>query len=313
MKRHDHLISQPLSRSVADMGFFEFRRQLEYKTAPRGCRSTLNTRSFRFFIVSHKFNDKTLCWLYKFHSLDGKELGHVERIFTHGELHFSPISAFNDPFDCRPRYEFKGSKEELRAFAQDFFGRKMPLLQGGALEEKIKSTVEFLSKPENIQKTMPATEALLRGELNKIGVCCFSEDWSDVLMWAHYAAKHSGICLRFKATADTPFFSRAQRVLYRLKYPVRNPVQQSARKNLENTVYYKGKFWRHEKEWRIIEHEAGPGEQFFPLHLLDLVILGMNISAPHQQLVRAWADQLQHKPPVVKVAPTENSYGLRLV
>ena len=263
--------------------------------------------------MPHKFNDNTLCWLYKFRSLDEKELGHVERIFTHGELYFSPISEFNDPFDCRPRYEWKGSEEELRASIQGLFRRNAPLLQGEALRGEIESAIELLSKPENIQKTMPAADAHLRGELNKLGVCCFSEDWSNVLMWSHYAAKHSGICLRFRAKSDTPFFGRAQRVLYELEYPVLNPLQQSTHKNWEKAVLHKAQFWDYEKEWRIIEHDAGHGKQLFPLHLLHSVILGMRISEPHEQLIRAWAAQMKHKPSVVKVVPTENSYGLMLV
>lgn len=264
--------------------------------------------------MTHKFNDLTLCWLYKFHSLDEEMLGYTERIFTHGELYFSPISKFNDPFDCRPRYEWKGSEADLRASLQGVFQRNMPLLSGEALRGEIESAVELLSKPENIEKTMPVAEAHLRSELNKLGICCFSEDWKHVLMWSHYAAKHSGICLRFRANSDTPFFGRAQRVLYELEYPVINQLQQTAQKNWESAVLHKGKFWDYEKEWRIIEYETGTGTgiQIFPLHLLHSVILGMQISEPHEKLVRTWASQMKHKPSVTKVTPTENSYGLRL-
>ncbi|WP_411726208.1 DUF2971 domain-containing protein [Methyloglobulus sp.] len=153
---------------------------------------------------------------------------------------------------------------------------------------------------------MPNAEAYLRYELNKLGVCCFSEDWSNILMWSHYAAKHSGICLRFRAKSDTPFFGRAQRVVYRTEYPVLNPLRHSVSKNVE-TMLHKGKFWCCEKEWRIIEYNKDYGIQYFPLDLLDSVILGMCISEPHEQQVRSWVAQMKHKPSVVKVAPTENS------
>jgi len=32
--------------------------------------------------------------------------------------------------------------------------------------------------------------------LEKKGICCFSEDKYNVLMWSHYSDKHRGFCLR---------------------------------------------------------------------------------------------------------------------
>ena len=29
------------------------------------------------------------------------------------------------------------------------------------------------------------------------GILCFSEDWTDPVLWTHYGAKHRGICLGF--------------------------------------------------------------------------------------------------------------------
>ena len=263
--------------------------------------------------MTHKFNDKNLCWLYKFRSLGENEISNVERIFTHGELYFSPVSKFNDPFDCKPRYEWNGSENEIKVFLQRFLARNEPLLQDGALQEELGSMTKWLINPKNIQKTMPMADAYLRSELDKLGVCCFAEDWSHVLMWSHYAEKHTGICLRFKAKSDTPYFGRAQRVRYETEYPILNPLQKSTHDNLVSSLFHKGDFWRYEKEWRIVEFNGGCGVQRFPLHLLDSVILGMRISQPHEQLIRSWAARMKHKPSVQKIAATENSYGLRLM
>ncbi|WP_411726209.1 hypothetical protein [Methyloglobulus sp.] len=102
--------------------------------------------------MPHKFNDLTLCWLYKFRSLEEKEIDYVERIFTHGEIYFSPISEFNDPFDCHPCYEWKGSDEEIRTFTKGFFQRNAPYLENDALNFNIESAVDLLSKPEKYRK-----------------------------------------------------------------------------------------------------------------------------------------------------------------
>jgi len=44
---------------------------------------------------------------------------------------------------------------------------------------------------------------------NTTGMLCFSEDWKDPVMWAHYGDRHRGICLGFDLQR-----SLAERVIY---------------------------------------------------------------------------------------------------
>jgi hypothetical protein len=59
-----------------------------------------------------------------------------------------------------------------------------------------------------------------RGELAKDrGVLCFSADWRDPVIWAHYSDKHKGLCLGFEIPDDC-----CQRVTYvprRLVFPAK--------------------------------------------------------------------------------------------
>ena len=48
-------------------------------------------------------------------------------------------------------------------------------------------------------------------------VYCLSERCDSSLMWSHYTASHTGICLEFDALA-VPFI-HAERVIYRKTYP----------------------------------------------------------------------------------------------
>lgn len=36
---------------------------------------------------------------------------------------------------------------------------------------------------------------------NRFGIICFSDRWSDPLMWSHYADRHRGMCLGFEVSA----------------------------------------------------------------------------------------------------------------
>lgn len=50
---------------------------------------------------------------------------------------------------------------------------------------------------------------------SKKGLLCFSENWTNPMLWSHYADKHKGICLGF----DLRPGSEVQKVIYKEKRP----------------------------------------------------------------------------------------------
>ena len=88
--------------------------------------------------------------------------------------------------------------------------------------------------------------------LCKVGVCCFSEEMSD-LMWAYYGGSHHGYCVEYEV--DLNKVSNLKKVCY-----------STERENISiyellfspaNTIWRmigaKDIFWQHEKEWRIYD------------------------------------------------------------
>ena len=59
-----------------------------------------------------QLTDEDPRYFYRYKSIDEAHLDHSSRIFTHNELHFSRVDAFNDPFDCR----FKHDRSESSYF-----------------------------------------------------------------------------------------------------------------------------------------------------------------------------------------------------
>ena len=49
-----------------------------------------------------------------YRQIDSK--GHTEAIFTQNKLNFSKPLDFNDPFDCRPKFSFLASNEDIRKY-----------------------------------------------------------------------------------------------------------------------------------------------------------------------------------------------------
>src|SRR4030042_3833160 len=48
---------------------------------------------------------------------------------------------------------------------------------------------------------------------SEMGLLCFSKNWTNPLLWSHYASKHEGICLGFDLTPG----SEVQDVIYAKK------------------------------------------------------------------------------------------------
>jgi hypothetical protein len=82
------------------------------------------------------------------------------------------------------------------------------------------------------------------------GLLCFGTDWSNVVMWSHYAEKHKGICLGFNVRR-----SSLQEVLYRDKR-IRAAlgdgleVGRLTAAERQQLTCTKAAAWEYEEEWR---------------------------------------------------------------
>jgi hypothetical protein len=159
------------------------------------------------------------------------------------ELYFSKPSEFNDPFDCQLEYE--------RVLHKDLSG----FLNSASID--VNTLVDNVSS-----------------HIQNARVCCFSTARKNQLMWAHYAAKHTGICIGF----DTAMIARETKcqmtgVSYMSKHPlsIKNKVRGILDElelreglNLANDqqavfdavasrlLCSKYSFWRYEREVRLI-------------------------------------------------------------
>ncbi len=77
------------------------------------------------------------------------------------------------------------------------------------------------------------------------GLLCFSEDWTDPVLWTHYGARHKGICLGFDVPAGL-----AEKVQYQENRIVVEgaKIDEPLERKLLTTKY---KSWQYEKEWRV--------------------------------------------------------------
>jgi hypothetical protein len=84
--------------------------------------------------------------------------------------------------------------------------------------------------------------------VDQAGIACFSKVRDDILMWAHYADKHKGLCFEFDGSANCNFFGEAQPVACEDF----TAVSLDEDSMMERLILTKSKHWSYEREYRII-------------------------------------------------------------
>lgn len=106
------------------------------------------------------------------------------------------------------------------------------------------------------------------------GICCFTEDNSNFLMWSHYADAHKGFCLEFETVKCQQLSKHLLPVFYSDQYPIIKEFDEI----IPNGVLRKTKKWEYEKEWRLIIGMSG--DCYFPYNkqALKSIFFGVKTS-----------------------------------
>jgi len=159
------------------------------------------------------------------------------------ELSFSSPLSFNDPFDCQINDQTKWTKELINEYIQTNKKFFTDIGKRFALTAPVELFSSLLKK--NIAEV-----------LSNIGISCFSKRCNNLLLWAHYAHKHSGICLKFDITKDENFFLWTFPVNYSNNYPVYDFV--GNKNEIINTMLLtKSSHWSYEEEYRTFNKRPG--------------------------------------------------------
>jgi hypothetical protein len=217
---------------------------------------------------------------------------YTEALVSEPRLWFSPPQKLNDPFECRPWFDFNYEQHQLVESMARHLRRVNPGITADTATAHAVST--FLEgrhrQPETWERLRKDIDA---GITQEIGILCLSATGENILMWSHYGKYHTGICLGF--VWSTHFFGRAQEVLYDENRPLVDIFNTPDEKQVDQIFLTKFSDWSYEKEWRIIEHDAGPGSHGYPSELLRTITFGVNTTTPDRELVKAWAARRGHR------------------
>lgn len=150
---------------------------------------------------------------YKYRSVDGASKSRAKEIVLEDKIFFASPSHFNDPFDLRPVFSLEASAERQKDDYLRLSRKFEPHLTEAQHEaEAIRVMTSSLSK-DNLATTTTAIQVIHNFHVRaSVGVFCVSTKPDDILMWAHYADSHKGICLEFDGMQS--LMAHAQRVEY---------------------------------------------------------------------------------------------------
>ena len=178
-----------------------------------------------------------------------------------GQLWYSKATSFNDPFDCAViNYQRQFELGRERAIKK-ILRRPSAPPQATESEKRITEALQRIhnqfithrSEHDNcISGLLAETSATLQESLYDFGVLCLTADPRSILMWSHYAANHTGVCLEFERTKGSKLEVDVKPVRYvSRRYPSKN----------SNLVFDKFDGWKYEQEWRLLENH---GDRLYP-------------------------------------------------
>ena len=131
------------------------------------------------------------------------------------------------------------------------------------------------------------------------GLLCFSADWRNPVIWAHYSDKHRGLCLGFEIPdkQGDPSNDEIDHVKY-IKKPEQLPSNyldpDPEFKFVRRVLFTKFKDWKYEQEirfWTTLQNKDKEDDLYFlefgeKLRLTE-VIIGQNCKLPRTAIERA--------------------------
>ncbi len=176
-------------------------------------------------------------FLYKYVSMET-----AIKILENSTLKFSIPTEFNDPFDCKANLQVKCSLQDVFIQLYRMFHSKY------TLNELYRYAMQIYMDPKKMEYLCKCS---LEEVINKSGVCCFSQINNQILMWSHYADKHTGVCFKFDMCQDLDFFCPIGIVRYKTEFLEYNYTIDP--EFVIEHVCRKAKDWEYEKEIRIVK------------------------------------------------------------
>jgi hypothetical protein len=189
--------------------------------------------------------------LYHWQRLDDTRLA---QSLTNRTIYSSCPAAFNDPWDCKPYFNTEiltdpDENEKHVQWAVDLCRRRTTMSEKdiGHMKETLPT-----DRARAAALMVQMSEELAPQIAQRYRVYCLGPDVKNLLMWAHYADDHKGVCLEFSLRNDV--MCSALKCEYLRKFPLMRAYARDDEDNLR-MLLAKSEAWSHEREYRLIAQE----------------------------------------------------------
>ena len=226
--------------------------------------------------------------LYKYYGDTPRDLDAVKN----NKMWYSAPCNFNDVFDCDLAIDEKEIFDNVLQMVPD----KRGIRTGSPMWKQLKGTVS-----QKIRAFQSDFEALR----TKMGIVCLSEAYDSLLMWAHYANDHCGMCVEYELLefnrqlgfSPVPIVYSKERVSIHTLETLEREMQGIFIESLTS----KSPEWSYEKEWRIIRDDGACGDRWDAENKGALlaavrpksVTLGCMVKLEFEKSVKAYCEENQ--------------------
>lgn len=221
-------------------------------------------------------------YIYKYRDLTRESDQSIERlknILVGSFLWLSSPRDFNDPFDMSANIIMSGTTQERVTKFKHLIKNYSKGISLRAREQKLR---ELMSQPEH--EVIRNVRLAYENNIQSTGVCSFSEDPRNILMWSHYARNHQGIALQFEIAKDPNTFLKAVSVEYNDEYPTVNWLNETSQE-VSKILLRKHAGWAYERERRIIYPGGANTLLPFLAESLTGIVLGCRMQEETKELI----------------------------
>jgi len=262
--------------------------------------------------------------LKRLYHYQGSDIDRLRTIICDRLLYFSNPAQFNDPWDCKPFFSppdlsnSSAMESHLIWYAENTRRHRRDVSE----EQILKRLIELRNSPLQFR-------AIIENEINtamstmisdRFRIYCLSALPDQELMWAHYASKHSGVCLEF--ATENEDFCGAIKVLYSSDLPFYDLISDNEENNI-GPLISKSAAWSYEEEYRAFALEGLQPFKHMMLttnnshrKLLDgtlrAVILGCLVNESLVHSIRALIEQSGQSIQLKRAIRIKNKYQLAI-
>lgn len=211
-------------------------------------------------------------------------------------IRFTQPNAMNDPFEAKPHFYKLGSVVFAKNYAEAI--RRFPLRVWNdyckvigndpgrfTLANKVENDPNYAEwlytnlHKQTPQYLLPNLRERFYNLHNTAGILSLSEIPDNLLMWAHYAAGHTGFVLEldssdefFEGNVSWPGFAKPEHVEYRSDRPRMTIEETSEEAALREIFFIKGSDWKYEIEWRYLKNISEAHKKLIDANGLDIYL-----------------------------------------